>query len=60
MTMMNAENWAAMCKAQQTMKCKKCGKVTYTWKELLEHRKKNWNHFDYVCVGFINSGVCFA
>ena len=59
MTTMKAEHWIAFCKAQSTVKCKKCGKVTDGWKELEEHQKNNPKHTNYECVGFLNMGVSF-
>ena len=60
MVIMKAEDWKRLCKAQSTMKCKKCKKVLYGWKELNNHKEENWDHFEYECVGFEDLGVCFA
>lgn len=59
MTFMKSEDWIALCKAQSTLKCKKCGKVLEGWKELKKHKEENWEHFDYEGVG-LNMGVSFA
>lgn len=56
---MKAEDWINFCKAQSTMKCKKCGKILFGWKEVKKHKEDNWNHFEYEGVG-IKMGICFA